>query len=190
MPRGSLTPLSILIGSAIIGAGLYFGLRERAAEPSSAPAEMASAWPAAGGGAPPVTSGPAPLMPAASSHQPIMGQPTMAQPTLAQPPLAVPDAELRQRVAADAQAALTAARARLRETCWTPALAKEPLPATSRYVFDLTFDAAGTEIARGISEVREASRSDVAQCLRSLPMDLHVAPPGANVGVQVTVAFP
>jgi hypothetical protein len=98
---------------------------------------------------------------------------------------------LADRVNADVQTALRARIPHWIETCWTPAIAANPTPATSKYVFDLTVDAAGNEIARGISEVRdEPSRSDVGTCLRADREPIHVPPPKVPVRVSVWVRLP
>jgi hypothetical protein len=93
-------------------------------------------------------------------------------------------------VEADALKSLEAKRAELVKTCWDPSFKKNPNPAKAKYLFSLSFDPAGKEIARGISDVRGMERADTGQCLRSQPMGLTVAPPGAYVGVEIELILP
>jgi hypothetical protein len=103
---------------------------------------------------------------------------------------AVP-AEVKTKVEERATKALEAERATFVKTCWEPAIKAKPTPATSKYIFNMTFDGAtGKEIGRGISELRGESRPDVGQCLRGLAMGLVIQPPGANVNVDVTITLP
>jgi hypothetical protein len=76
-----------------------------------------------------------------------------------------------------------------------PALASRCVPpgeaSTSRLTFNVTFDANGREVARGISEDRRAPAPKIASCLRKLPVgSLRVAAPGAHVGVRVAMTLP
>jgi hypothetical protein len=102
-----------------------------------------------------------------------------------------PGPELVSRVAEEATRVLESARPELAARC-VPAegLADEG----ARLTFNVTFDASGREIARGISEDRRARATGataVASCLRKLPIgSLRVAPPGTNVAVRVAMSFP
>ncbi|WP_437641321.1 hypothetical protein [Sorangium sp. So ce854] len=172
MQKELLTPAAILLGSVFIAAGLYFGL-QRAAPPAALPpagAEAAAAPPA------PEAPAPAPLRPAPRAAA------TGAVP--ASP------GELYSRVAADAIKELEARRPLFVKQCWEPSLKKSPTPARARYLFNMTFDESGKEIARGISEVRGMDRPDAAQCLRMIPLGIAVPPPGARVAVEVEVTLP
>ena len=86
-----------------------------------------------------------------------------------------------------AEAALAALKPTWRATCWDPAAAAQPEPARARYTLDVSFDAAGRQVTFGLSETREFSRADVAQCLRDQPMSLRIPSPGAPM--RVTLAF-
>lgn len=156
-----MTPAAILIGSVIIAAGLYLGM-QRAAPPPLAPATAVEVTPA------PATS-PRAVVP-----------PTR--------PVALTD--LRRRVEADAAKALEARRADFVQRCWEPSRRKNPAPPAAKYIFDMSFDESGKEIARGISEVRGMDRPDAAQCLRMLPLGINVPAPGAHVGVEVEMILP
>ncbi|WP_437738031.1 hypothetical protein [Sorangium sp. So ce1335] len=161
MQKELLTPAAILLGSVFIAAGLYFGL-QRAAPPGSAAAAS--------------TEEPAPRQPA-----------PRAAPagTVAASP-----GELQKRVEADAIKALEARRTLFVKQCWEPSLKKSATPARARYLFNMTFDESGKEIARGISEVRGMDRPDAAQCLRMIPLGIAVPPPGARVAVEVEMILP
>lgn len=181
MQKELLTPAAILVGSVIIGAGLYFGLQGRAQPPDAAtPSAPAPTRPE---GSPPgavVFNPPAP--------QPA-GQPALAAPGagLAPPPAA---AEIRKKAEADAAKALEQLRPHLVKTCWEPSARKKADPSKAKYIFNMSFDPSGKEIARGISEVRGMERPDAAQCLRGEPLSLQIPPPGQHVGVDVELMLP
>jgi hypothetical protein len=100
-------------------------------------------------------------------------------------------AALKQQVSADVQAALRARIPHWIETCWNPAIATSPTPVSSKHIFNITVDAAGNEIARGISEVRdEPSRDDVGRCLRADQEKIQVPPPLQTIQVVVWVRLP
>jgi hypothetical protein len=162
MQKELLIPAAILLGSAMIASGLYFGLQRRGPEPAAAPAA-----------APPAGPPQRPAAPAGAG--------------LAPPPVS---SGLRAQVQAAAAAALEQKRAELVQACWEPSFKKSAEPPQAKYIYNMTFDPAGKEIARGISEVRGMERSDTGQCLRSMPLDLRVPPPGAHVGVHVELMLP
>ncbi len=63
--------------------------------------------------------------------------------------------------------------------------------ASARLTISSTFDSQGREIARGVSEDRRAPAGELAGCVRQLQgLALSISPQGANVGVNVAVAFP
>ncbi|WP_437293240.1 hypothetical protein [Sorangium sp. So ce426] len=183
MGRQLSTPTAILLGSAMIAAAVYLGLRHgpagvpadprpagEAPSPSAGAASAAgSAARAAGAGAPARAAGPD----APARH--------------VQPP--APSAA-RGEVATQAARALEAHRPALIERCYKPAVAAQPAPRGVKYVFNLTFDAQGRQLARGIIEDREASRPEVTACLVDALPPVAVAPPGANVRVDVPFSLP
>ncbi|WP_437627557.1 hypothetical protein [Sorangium sp. So ce1151] len=179
MQKELMTPAAILLGSLIIAAGLYFGLQQPA--PSAAP-PPASAEARAASARAPAAPGEAPA-PAGAPSQPL------PRPAAAAPSSALPR-ELYERVAADATSALEARRPLFVKQCWEPSLKKNPTPARARYLFNMTFDESGKEIARGISEVRGMDRPDAAHCLRMIPLGIGVPPPGARVAVEVELTLP
>jgi hypothetical protein len=157
-----MTPAAILLGSVIIAAGLHLGL-QRAAPPPVAPATAVDRTPPASGS--PARAALANAGPAARS-------------------------ELRRRVEADAARGLEARRADFVKRCWEPSLEKDPNPPAAKYIFNMSFDESGKEIARGISEVRGMERPDAARCLRTLPLGVDVPAPGARVGIEVEITLP
>ncbi|WP_437760393.1 hypothetical protein [Sorangium sp. So ce1389] len=179
MQKELMTPAAILLGSLIIAAGLYFGLQQPA--PSAAPPPASAEDRAASARTPA-----APAETPASAGAP--SQP-LPRPAAAVTSSAVPS-ELYERVAADATSALEARRQLFVKQCWEPSLKKNPTPARARYLFNMTFDESGKEIARGISEVRGMDRPDAAHCLRMIPLGIGVPPPGARVAVEVELTLP
>ncbi|WP_434048215.1 MULTISPECIES: hypothetical protein [Sorangium] len=177
MQKELMTPAAILLGSIFIAAGLYFGLQREAPpaapRPASAEAAVASAKRPASD-APAAAEAPAPSQPA----------PRAVDATAAS------QSELYKRVEADAIKALDARRPLFVKQCWEPSLKKNPTPARAKYLFNMTFDASGKEIARGISEVRGMDRPDAAQCLRMIPLGIGVPPPGARIAVEVEMILP
>lgn len=153
-------PLSILAGSALIAGALYLGLTHRTGPQEHVAAERPTTP------APPVA-------------------PTVAPPVAT--PVAPPDPA---KVEAAARAALERHRAALVERCWRPLAAKEPEPASVPLSFDLTFDARGKLVARGISDQRSAFRPGLSSCLMGQAIDLEIAPPGVDVRVQVMMTLP
>lgn len=94
------------------------------------------------------------------------------------------------KVAKDAAAALGKHKKALTETCVAPALAKKPDPPTVKYLFNITFDAAGRPIARGVVEDRATSRPEVLTCISDNFPVIQVPPPGQSVLVDVPLELP
>jgi hypothetical protein len=128
---------------------------------------------------------------------------TSAEPAL---PSAPPSAD-RAAVQSEARRALEARRADLVNRCWTPSVAKSPLPEHVDYVLNVTFDAAGKQITRGLVEgdgkpaaprigpdgrlvPGHPSRADVTSCLGTALGTMSVTPPGATVYVEVPFGLP
>lgn len=169
-----MTPAAILLGSLFIAVGLYLGLQRPAPSAGAPPASVEAA--AASMRAPPVPAADAP-------------SPSRPRPAPAAAPPEQPGA-LYKRVQADAIRALEARRPLFVKQCWEPSLSKSPTPARAKYLFNMTFDESGKEIARGISEVRGMERPDAAQCLRLIPLGIGVPPPGTRVAVEVEMILP
>ena len=129
-----------------------------------------------------LTQGRAPVQPLPASPE---------RPSTASVAVAPPAPPHRDIVEKDVRAALDAQkRDVLIPTCWLPLPAKEREQG-SVYTLSLSFGPDGQELGRGISELRgRVSRADVAECLRRLPMNLHIPPPGAAIQVEVPLQFP
>lgn len=147
---------------------------------------------------------PAPASHPPASHPPEDGaawrSPASGEQWLAPPPQAAAPVELAPqgrptpalvtRVAEEATRGLESARAEILARC-VPSGALPGGQPSARFTFNVTFDASGREIARGISEDRRARAPEVAGCLRRLPLGtLRVTAPGANVGVRVAMNLP
>ncbi|WP_437948242.1 hypothetical protein WME98_47685 [Sorangium sp. So ce296] len=171
MQKELMTPAAILLGSVVIATGLYLGLQRPA--PSSGPPPAGAEAAAASVKSPPA--------PADAQSQP--------HPAPAAAPPALPR-ELYKRVEADAVKALEARRPQFLKRCWEPSVRKNPAPPRAKYLFSMTFDESGKEIARGISEVRGMERPDAAQCLRMIPLGIGVPPPGTRVAVEIEMVLP
>jgi hypothetical protein len=105
-------------------------------------------------------------------------------------PLARVTPELVERVAREARERLEAQRGLLVARCW-PRNGLRSGRTDAKLVVNLTFDPAGREIARGISEDRRAPAGEVAACIRKLrDAAISVPPPGTHVGVSVPMTFP
>lgn len=182
-----LVPGAILVGGAMIGAGLYFGLAASAPveRPASSRApevdELHGGALRRGPGAPP--GAPATVVRAEAPSPSVVA----VAPALVGPEKAASPSQRRVVEVALAEAKL----AQFRPRCWDPIVARSPSPSSSRYRVRSVFDAAGRERSRGVSELRgEPSRPDVARCLRELPLDLEVGPLGDVVAVELDLAFP
>lgn len=109
----------------------------------------------------------------------------------ASPPQPEPTRMQQSEVEALARQALEKTRALMLSKCWEPAVKENPEPSVAEYFYDMTFDGrTGKALGRGISEPREKSRGDVGQCLRELPMDYTIEPPGYNARVGITITLP
>lgn len=181
MQKEFLLPASILVGAAIIALGLFFGLRSG---PTPSPGLDAAPSNA-------IVAGP--NQPATPPNDPPGA--TTASPLQTATPEPIVTSKVAMKQADFERAAKAALAAEKKATfipkCWTPLLAKQPEPATSKFLLNMTFDAKGVETGRGISEERGASRPDVANCLRLLPLGLKLTPPpGESVQVEIPLELP
>ncbi|MGK3987176.1 hypothetical protein WME99_29315 [Sorangium sp. So ce136] len=164
------TPTAILLGSAMIAAAVYLGLRHG---PAAVAPDARTA-----GAAPPVEAGPgASAAPAERAAAPAPA-PQSAR--------AVP----RDEVARQAALALDAHRTTLMDRCYKPAIAAKPEPRAVKYVFNITFDAGGRQIARGLIEDQETARPEVTACLVAALPPVAIPAPGVNVRVDVPFSLP
>lgn len=161
------TPVAILAGSVVIALGLYLGLRDRA--PGPAGASDASTQASSGAAVTPGSSAAAPA-------------------TSAQPPApAAADAAAAQGAA---RKALQAQRATLLDKCWKPTAAKHVELQSARLMVNASFDAAGTQRARGVSEVRGTGHPELTQCVGTTLQPLVIPAPGAPVMVEMELTLP
>ncbi|WP_437685987.1 hypothetical protein [Sorangium sp. So ce176] len=167
MGRQLSTPTAILLGSAMIAAAVYLGLRH----------------------------GPAAVAPdarAVDGAEAIQAGPAASAPPVQRAGATAPGVS-RDEIARQAARALDAHRPALVERCYRPAASAppaQPEPRAVRYVFNITFDAQGRQIARGIIEDRETARPEVTACLVGALPPVEIAPPGANVRVDVPFSLP
>ena len=95
----------------------------------------------------------------------------------------------RSQVAAHAAEALAYFRPRLLSRCYLPAVTGDARPPVE-LVFDVTFDAEGTQVMRGTVERRDMAIEAVTRCVADeLPL-LRIPAPGAVTMVEVTLRFP
>lgn len=164
-PAPLSTPTAILIGSLIIAVGAYLGLQKRAPEaPSAGPSQP--------------FPGPPSAIPAVAPPPPLIAA--------APPQPATPSAVVEQQAAA----ALSSHHDRLVKVCLQPSLQKNPTPPAARFRLNIMFDAEGRQIARGISEERDASRPDVTRCVLAELPPLSIPPPGWKASVVTALSLP
>jgi hypothetical protein len=166
-----LLPGAIVVSGALIGAGLFFGLRgsSSVAAPSGSPFSVDPAAPPGSGASVPRSD---PVSP-----------PPDAQPGL-------PSTELQAKVQKQAQEALEKHRARIVQECWDPSFKKDPTPPRATFAFRFIFDAKGQAVVSGASALPDASRADVGACLGEMKLPISVPPPGVSVGVQLELTLP
>ncbi len=158
--RDRLFAGAIVLGFSIVALAVYLGLTQGRTPVQPQPASPELRSTASVGVAPPSPSSPPPLP-------------------------ARDEVDNNVRAALDAQK-----RDVLIPKCWLPLPAKEREQG-SVYTLSLSFGPDGQELGRGISELRgTVSRADVAECLRRLPLSLHIPPPGTAVQVEVPLQFP
>ncbi|MBK9516817.1 MAG: hypothetical protein IPO09_05555 [Anaeromyxobacter sp.] len=178
-PWPALAAVALLAALAAFVAG-----RWTAEGDGHAPAGLPSlAAPAQGGPAAPGVDRP---RPAVESHQVAAAA---APAPAAAPARATP--ELVARATAETAAFLEASRQELHARCWPSGGLASGQPSTL-VTFNVTFDARGREIARGLGEDRRARAPELLRCLQQkVPLgSLHISPPGANVGVRVAMRLP
>lgn len=108
--------------------------------------------------------------------------PTPVQPTPA--PIPTPTIVPAATVARQASETLEYHRALLRERCSPPA------GTTARFTLNVTFDAAGTQVIRGIVEDRDNPPPGLGGCGNTTLPALRVPPPGAVTAIEVALTVP
>ncbi len=170
MQSGHLIALSVLAAGAMIGAGLYFGLRAQSpAVPTTTPTSS------------PVSSSSPTVEVTAIPASPSAPPQTSASPSPATP---------RDGVANEVRAALDPLRPALVKECWAPSAAKDAEPASLGFDYRIAIGPQGNVVAHSVNDVAAASRADVARCLRDRKLDLKVPPPGSSVVVTGTLKLP
>ena len=95
-----------------------------------------------------------------------------------------------ERVTGEARRQLESYKDLILSRCWPTA----GLPggrSSARLTLNVTFDAGGREIARGIVEDPRARAGPFARCLQSLPgTTLSVSAPGATVAIAMLLSYP
>ncbi len=156
-PSSISTPTAILLGSIIVSAGLFLGLRSGKSD------------------APPPVAPPPVVLP--SPVKPLPQQPS--------PPVVD-----KQQIIREAVAVLAKHKKALAEKCVAAALAKKPDPPSVKLLFNITFNAQGKPIARGVTEDRQTSRPEVTTCVNESLPEITVTPPGQTVLVDVPLELP
>ncbi len=141
------TPVAIVIASAVVATGVYFGLRAQGSAPGETPAAPAPA------------------------------------------PAPAPRVD-RVQVAAHALAALAYQRPHLYARCYRPAAAAAATPPVVHYHLDLSFDASGAQVMRGIVELEGDHSPALTRCLTDNLTPLLIPPPGAPASVEISLRFP
>lgn len=162
MGRELSIPSAIVLGSAMIAAAVYFGLRQ--GSEARSPEERDRSLQLA----------PLPSVTAPRSVAPAPAPPIMP----------------RDEVAKQVVQALEAHRPALVARCWKPSFAVQPEPPTIKYVLVFTFDAQGRQLARGLAEDRATARPDVTSCLTTSLPSLRIPAPGAGVQLDVPFSLP
>jgi hypothetical protein len=98
--------------------------------------------------------------------------------------------ETRARVHEEASSEIERTREHVVARCWP----RDGLPGGRRettVTYNVTFDPAGREIARGVQEDRRAPAGEFGRCLRRLGgAPLSVPPPGTFVTLKLPVTYP
>jgi hypothetical protein len=179
--RSISTPAAILIGSALIAVGVFFGLRQRPLDDRSLVESPAPSSRSAPGSA----SRDAVAAPSPASRDAVAAPSPTSRDAVAAPGPASQDI-----VAAQVTKALEAYRGDIIERCWKPSVAKQPKPPTTKIVYNFSFDSSGRQIIRGAREDRETSRPEVRQCIDGILKPLQIETTGTSVFVEVPFTLP
>jgi hypothetical protein len=192
--RRPLGPLAIAAAAALalalaFGAGRWTGSPPPAATaPAAAPSAAdrpAPPDPPAPSAAPVARAGPRSGDPAAPADG---VAPAQADAPPAQRTPVAPD--VLERLRLEVSASLEARRREDLARCWP----KAGLPrgqASATVTYDLTFDPAGREVARGLSDDRRAPAGELGRCLsRSPGAPLTIPPQGTYLSLRVPVTYP
>jgi hypothetical protein len=128
----------------------------------------------------------APAPPVVTVVPPTVVPPTVVPPTVV-PPAPVATSEL---VVQQATEALAYQRTRLRDLCYRPAALAAGAPLSAVWTLNVTFDALGNQLARGVVEQRGTSTPDLTTCIGNETQPLRVPPPGRMIMVEIPLSFP
>jgi hypothetical protein len=191
-PRASPSTATLLAGLGLAAALVAFLAGQWTAGHAAQPGATPGAGPAAAGAtAAPRTRAPATVAPWTPRPAEAGAQATAIPPAPApttSPGRATP--ALVARATAETTAFLESSRSELGARCW-PRSGLASGAESTLVTFNVTFDASGREIARGIGEDRRARAPELVRCLQRMPLgSLRISPPGANVGVRVAMRLP
>lgn len=160
--QGISSSTAILVAGAMIGTGLFFGLRGRETTPALTASVVTTPAPETKGRSPEVV-----------------------------PPAVPSQAGAADEVTKLAAAAIAKHRAVLVEKCWNPSVQTSAAPPKWKATFLYGFDAAGKQLVRGVQEERGGGRPEVTQCVADLLPTLDLGPVAAgHQQVPVDIEFP
>lgn len=178
------------IGGAAVALALAFGVGRWTSEPEPAarrrPARERPQASAADGEQPATRS--RPVTPRAALQAAVAAAPEGAPPSPSSR-ASVPPAHLAQ-YQAEVVTRVEEQRREVVSSCWP----REGLPRGQRsatVTYNVTFDAQGREVARGIAQDRRAPAGEFGKCLGQLQTaPFSISPPGRYVTLRVPVAYP
>jgi len=103
------------------------------------------------------------------------------------PPPPVSSTELVKQQASEA---LAYQRSRLRDVCYRPAVLAAKAELSAVWNLNVTFDAQGDQLARGMEEQRGTSTPELSRCVGDALQPLKVPPPGRDLMVEIPLSFP
>ena len=127
----------------------------------------------------------APALPAAPT-----AEPPVSAPVVPPAPVITQQVASRERVAQQASEALAYQRSALRDRCYRPAALVAGVGLRAGWTLNVTFDAQGKQLARGMEEQRGTSTPALSECIGDQMQPLMVPPPGATIMVEIPLSFP
>lgn len=171
--RPLLIPASIVIAGALVGAGLFLGLRDR-------PADL--------GG--PALTGVRPTPLAAATAVAASSAAALPEPEPARTPPPGVSPAMQARLDERAAAAVARERPRLVKECWEPSVRKSAAPAALTVPVRFLFDPSGKQIDFAVADVKDASRRDVIECVQKAGLVVVGEPSGEMMATQLSLSFP
>jgi hypothetical protein len=165
--RSLSTPAAIVAGFGMLsvanGLGLYFGLRGRSGAPVDSIQSVAT------------------LTGATSRVAGGAGSEAVAAPAIVLPSAVTAD---------EAKGAIASQHGRLVDTCWTPSVARNPLPAQLKLTLVVSYAEDGHLVMHSLKPEVPGARPDMTSCVYGALKIPSVSPPGHKVTVNVPIAFP